>query len=182
MKKILVIIDMQNDFISGSLANPKGERVAAQVMRQIAGDYDFFALTRDTHGEDYLFTYEGKNLPVKHCVKNTPGWQIQKEIIEAVKRTGKPYRVYDKKGFGSPELAHDLGEMEQQIESVTIVGLCTDICVITNALMLRAHLIGAPIFYVPQAMNATSDENQAAAVRILNACQIYEKEDDAWNR
>lgn len=175
--RVLVIIDMQNDFISGSLANPKGEEVVLNVLKEIKNGYDYYALTRDTHYDDYLQTYEGKNLPVEHCIINTDGYKIRKEIYDAVEETGKPHKMFDKKGFGSYSLVNELDIFADKNDSITIVGLCSDICVVTNALMLRAQFTNTPIYYVKDAMNATSDENQDATIRILNACQIYEKRD-----
>lgn len=173
--KILVIVDMQNDFISGSLANPKGEDVVLNVVKEINKDYDYYALTRDTHYDDYLKTYEGINLPIEHCIINTEGYKIRKEIYDAVENTKKPHKMFDKRGFGSYSLVNELDIFASKIESITIVGLCSDICVITNALMLRAQFVNTPIYYVSNAMYATSDDNQEAAIKILNACQIYEK-------
>ena len=174
--KVLVVVDMQNDFIDGSLGNPKGLEVTENVIKEINSGYDYIALTRDTHYDNYLQTYEGKNLPYEHCIINTPGWKIRNEIYEAVEMTGLPHKMFDKKGFGSYSLVNELDVMADNIETITIVGLCTDICVITNALMLRAQFPNIPIYYVSNAMNATRDENQEASIRVMNACQIYEKE------
>ena len=172
---ILVVVDMQNDFIQGSLANAKGKEVEDAVIEEIKKDYDYFFLTRDSHPENYLETYEGKNLPIKHCIKGSTGWQIKISIVEAVLQTGKPYLTFDKDGFGSFELADYLYKMTDKIDSITIVGLCSDICVITNALILRAKFPNIPIYYIEEAMYATSSENQEAAIKILEACQIYKK-------
>ena len=174
--KVLVIVDMQNDFIDGALANAKGKEVVENVLKEINESYDYYALTRDTHYENYLETYEGINLPVEHCLINTDGWKIKKEIYDAVEDTKKPHKMFDKRGFGSFSLINELDIFANNIESITIVGLCTDICVVTNALMLRAQFVNTPIYYVENAMYATSEDNQKATIKVLNACQIYEKE------
>lgn len=171
--KVLVVVDMQNDFIDGSLANIKGSDVLNAVIKEIKKDYDYYFLTRDSHPSNYLDTYEGINLPVEHCIKGTPGWEINSDILKEL--DNKKYKIFDKDGFGSYELIEELETYKDKIEDITIVGLCSDICVITSSLMLRAKFNNIPIYYVPDAMFATTKENQDAAIKILNACQIYEK-------
>lgn len=172
---VLVVVDMQNDFIDGSLGNDKGFEVDGAVVNEIKKPYDQYFLTRDTHFDNYLNTYEGKNLPVKHCIKGSVGWQIKISVVEAILSTGKPYLTFDKEGFGSYDLVNHIEKIKDDIQTITIVGLCSDICVITNALLLRAKFPNIPMFYVEKAMYATSKENQEAAIKILNACQIYKK-------
>ena len=173
--KVLVVVDMQNDFIDGALANQKGKEVTENVIKEIGKDYDYYALTRDSHESNYLNTLEGKNLPVEHCIINSEGWQLNKGVEEAVKKTNKTYKIFDKNGFGSYELTDELEGFKDTIESISVVGLCTDICVITNALMLRAKFPNIPMYYVEDAMFGLSSENQASAIRVLEACQIYKK-------
>lgn len=170
--KVLVIVDMQNDFIDGALANEKGKEVTQGVLNEI-GNYDYYLLTRDTHSKDYLNTLEGKNLSIEHCIENTDGWKINDSIMKAVEDTKKPYKIFNKDGFGSYELVESLNN--EKVDSITVVGLCSDICVITNALMLRAKYPGVPMYYVKNAMFGLSKENQDAAIRVFEACQIYEK-------
>ena len=176
MKKVLVVIDMQNDFVDGSLGSDDCCATVGPVIREIeSSDYDFIALTRDSHQPDYLNTLEGKNLPVEHCICGSKGWQIRDDIMEAVRRSGKEYKIFDKKSFGSFAL---LGEMETYkdiIEEITVVGLCTDICVVSNALLLRSMLNNTPIYYVKDATAGVSRERKEAAITTMNACQIYEK-------
>lgn len=172
--KILVIVDMQNDFIDGSLANIKGNDVLNSVLKEINNKYDAYFLTRDTHYNDYLETYEGKNLPIVHCIENSEGWQINSKVMDEIKKTNKEYKIFDKNGFGSYELVDYLNTINN-IESITVVGLCSDICVVTNAILLRSKFINTPIYYVEDAMYATSAENQDATIKVLNACQIYKK-------
>ena len=176
MKKVLVVVDMQNDFIDGSLGSDDCLSTVEPVKREIlSDDYDFVAFTRDVHQEDYLDTLEGKNLPVKHCIEKTFGYEIREELMDAVKKSGKEYRIFDKKSFGSYVLALDLESHAKTIEEITVVGLCTDICVVSNALMLRAMLNNTPIYYVKDATAGVTRESTAAALMTMNACQIYEK-------
>lgn len=172
--KVLVIVDMQNDFIDGSLANTKGKEVLDSVIKEIHKDYDAFLLTRDTHEANYLNTLEGKNLPIEHCIANTDGWKINDSLMKEIEKINKPYKIFDKNGFGSYDLIDYLKGLNDDIESITIVGLCSDICVITNALLLRAQFPNLPLYYVADAMYATTSDNQDASIKILNACQIYE--------
>lgn len=177
MKNVLVIIDMQNDFINGSLGNPDGEKVKKNIISEIeSGKYDFIALTRDTHFDNYLDTLEGKNLPVKHCIYATEGWQINKEIYDAVERSGIQHKVFEKKSFGSFSLPHELDIFEYELESVTLTGLCTDICVVSNALILRGDLPNVPMFYIKDACAGTSIEAHEAAIKVMESCQIYQKD------
>ena len=176
MKNVLVIIDMQNDFINGSLGNPDGERVVNNIVSEIKSKkYDFIALTRDTHFDNYMETLEGKNLPIKHCVYNTDGWKIRKEIYDAVEESKISHKVFEKKTFGSFSLPHELDIFEKEIESITFTGLCTDICVISNALILRADLPNTPMYYIEEACAGTSKQAHDAALEVMKSCQIYQK-------
>lgn len=173
--RVLVIVDMQNDFIDGALANAKGKEVTDGVIREINDNYDQYFLTRDSHNEDYLNSLEGKNLPIEHCIINSDGWKINESVINAVENTNKPYKIFDKNGFGSYELIDHLDTMKDKIESITVVGLCSDICVIAISLMIRAKFPNIPMNYVEDAMFGLSEKNQEAAISVLEACQIYKK-------
>lgn len=173
--KILVIVDMQNDFIDGALANEKGKEVTNGVLKEIKNDYDMYLLTRDSHNENYLKTLEGINLPIEHCIINSDGWKINESILKEVENTNKPYKIFDKNGFGSYELVDFVKTFENELEFVTVVGLCTDICVITEALMLRAKFPGLKMYFNREAMFGVSKDNQDAGIRVLEACQIYDK-------
>ena len=176
MKKVLVVIDMQNDFIDGSLGSADCLATVEPVKREISsGEYDYIALTRDTHRPDYLKSLEGKNLPVEHCIRDSFGWQIREDIMKAVTDSGREYKIFDKKSFGSFALLGELETYKDVIEDITIVGLCTDICVVANALMLRSMLNETPIYYVADATAGVSRESKEAALKTMNACQVYEK-------
>lgn len=134
---ILVVVDMQNDFIDGSLGTEEAQRIVPEVVKKIQTfDGTVFA-TRDTHEENYLETAEGKKLPVRHCIRGTEGWQIRQEISDLL--TEAPV---DKVTFGSRELVKKLEQIQEEtsIESITLIGLCTDICVISNAMLCKAFL------------------------------------------
>lgn len=167
---------MQNDFINGALGNPDGEKVEKNIIKEIESNkYDFIALTRDTHFNNYMETLEGKNLPVEHCIYQTEGWKISKKIYDAVERSGIQHRVFEKKSFGSFSLPHELDIFENELQSVTITGLCTDICVVSNAIILRADLPNVPIYYIEEACAGTSKEAHEAALKVMESCQIYRK-------
>ena len=139
---ILVVVDMQNDFIDGSLGTEEAQRIVPEVVKKIQTfDGTVFA-TRDTHEENYLETAEGKKLPVRHCIRGTEGWQIRQEISDLL--TEAPV---DKVTFGSRELVKKLEQIQEEtsIESITLIGLCTDICVISNAMLCKAFLPEVPV-------------------------------------
>ena len=135
MRKLLVVVDMQNDFIDGSLGTAEAVQIVDNVVEKI-GEYDVkdvFA-TRDTHPENYLETQEGRKLPVVHCVKGTKGWEINEKVAKALGEA----EIIDKPTFGSRKLAEKIEKLAEKEElEVTLVGLCTDICVVSNALRLR---------------------------------------------
>lgn len=130
--KYLIVVDMQNDFISGSLGSDMAKAIVENVVDKVKSFDGEIIFTRDTHTEQYLDTAEGKNLPVIHCVKDTDGWQICPELLPYAKN------VIDKITFGSVDLPHIIAKNEN-IESIELCGLCTDICVISNAIMLKAY-------------------------------------------
>lgn len=176
MKNVLIIVDMQNDFIDGALASYAGDRIVNNVVREIASNkYDYFALTRDCHLPNYLESLEGKNLPIKHCIVGTPGWETNKDVLTAIKASNAPFKAYEKNGFGTFAINDDLKPFEKEIESITLVGLCTDICVLTIASILRAAFPNIPMYFVEDACGGTSISAHNAAVQVLECCQIYKK-------
>jgi nicotinamidase-related amidase len=170
MERYLVVIDMQKDFIDGALGSEMAQRIVPEVIRKI-GEYkpgNIYA-TRDTHFENYLDTLEGKKLPVTHCVKESEGWQIHPEVSAAMPEA----KIFDKYTFGSEQLAQELyqrslaGEME-----IELAGLCTDICVVSNALLLRAKLPGTVIRVDPKCCAGVTEETHKAALQTMKMCQI----------
>ncbi|MBQ9991990.1 MAG: cysteine hydrolase [Firmicutes bacterium] len=171
MKKYLIVIDMQNDFIDGSLGNADAVSIVPAVVEEIKKDcYDGIFATYDTHYEDYLQSAEGKKLPVEHCIKGTPGWELNKEIQAALPENT---RLIEKPTFGSwelAELAADLGE-EKELEFY-LCGLCTDICVISNAMLLKAKLPEAKIAVIAHACAGVSPQSHENALAAMSCCQI----------
>ena len=139
---ILVVIDMQNDFIDGALGTPEAEAIVPNVVDRVKNFNGLVLATRDTHSGDYLQTQEGRMLPVEHCIRGTYGWEIREEIAELLESG-----PIDKPTFGSETLGKVLKEFNKSetIDSITLVGLCTDICVISNAMLLKAFLPEVPI-------------------------------------
>lgn len=170
--KALVVVDMQNDFIDGALGTREAVEIVEAVRREIEeyrekGDKIFY--TRDTHQENYLETQEGRKLPVVHCLEGTEGWQIGKGLYVE----GCP--VIDKPGFGSMELAEriaELCEQEGMLESVELVGLCTDICVISNAMVLKARMPELSIEVKASCCAGVTPQSHANALEAMKMCQI----------
>lgn len=177
MKKILVVVDMQNDFVDGSLGTKEAEAIVPAVVKKIAS-YPAGSVwaTRDTHGTDYLQTQEGLNLPVEHCIKGSMGWEINPQVAEAL---GSEVRIFNKPTFGSVELAQALKEedaREQQRSGehieVEFVGLCTDICVVSNALLAKATLPEIKISVDPACCAGVTPASHEAALNTMRSCQI----------
>ena len=164
--KILVVVDMQNDFIDGALGTPEAQKIVPYVKEVIEHFDGKVLFTRDTHFDNYMDTQEGRNLPVPHCIKGTPGWEIRSEL-EALRNTP----AIDKLTFGSSELPQVLAE-EENIESITFVGLCTDICVISNAMVTKAFFPEVPIIVDAQACAGVTPESHKNALSAMKMCQI----------
>ncbi|NBI92130.1 cysteine hydrolase [Lachnospiraceae bacterium] len=170
MKKILVVIDMQNDFIDGALGTAEALGIVEKVVDKI-GSYpaDGIYATRDTHGEDYLETSEGRYLPIKHCIKGTKGWEIRPEVARAMPQAA----VIDKPTFGSEELAQRLLEESRKEEiEIEFVGLCTDICVVTNALLVKTKLPEVKISVDASCCAGVTPESHEAALLTMKMCQV----------
>ena len=170
MRNLLVVVDMQNDFVDGSLGTKEAVAIVDHVVDEI-GKYetkDIFA-TRDTHPENYLDTQEGKNLPVVQCVKGTEGW----EINEKVKAALKDATVIDKPTFGSIYLAEEIAKIAENEEiTVTLIGLCTDICVVSNALLIKAYLPEIPVKIIASCCAGVTTESHEAALATMRMCQV----------
>lgn len=169
MQKVLVVTDMQNDFIDGALGTPEAVKIVPYVKEKIEKFDGTVLFTRDTHFDDYLNTQEGHNLPVAHCIKNTYGWQIRKEL-DALRKTDP----IDKITFGSKELAKVLVELNEKeaIESITFIGLCTDICVISNAMVTKAFLPEVPLIVDSKCCAGVSPATHENALKTMQVCQI----------
>lgn len=169
MQDILIVVDMQNDFIDGALGTPEAVAIVPKVAEKIKHFPGTVLFTRDTHRENYLSTQEGKNLPVPHCIQNSEGWAIHPEL-DALRRTAP----IDKPTFGSAELAMLLKEAHEKepITSVTLVGLCTDICVISNAMLIKAFLPEVQVVVDAACCAGVTPESHKNALQAMKVCQI----------
>lgn len=170
MKKILVVVDMQNDFIDGALGTAEAAGIVDNVVRKIHSyPPDCIYATRDTHGKDYLATQEGKYLPVEHCIKGTKGWEIRKEVAQAMPEAV----LVDKPVFGSEELVQKLREVSRKEEiEIELVGLCTDICVVTNALLMKTAMPETRVCVDASCCAGVTPESHAAALLTMKMCQV----------
>lgn len=167
-KHVLAVIDMQNDFIDGALGTKEAETIVEKVAAQIRDFEGEVVYTRDTHFEGYLGTQEGKRLPVPHCIKDTEGWQIREQVRQAC---AGDVKIFDKPAFGSVELAAYLKDMPD-LESVTLIGLCTDICVISNALVIKAFLPEVTVRVNAGCCAGVTPESHKNALEAMKMCQV----------
>lgn len=170
-KKILIVIDMQYDFIYGSLKTKEAPKIIKHVVKKIK-EYDKknIYLTQDTHSKNYLKTQEGKNLPVKHCIKNTKGWEIIKEVKELIDKKN----IYEKNVFGSKRLAEDLSK-KKNIKEIEIIGLCTDICVVVNAMLIKTYMPEIKILVDSKCCAGVTKKSHKEALETMKMCQIEVK-------
>ena len=162
---------MQKDFVDGSLGTEEAQSIVPAVVEKVKNFDGEIIFTKDTHGEDYLSTQEGKNLPVVHCIKGTLGHEIIDELQPYVK---KALAVFEKETFGSRKLASFLRELhkEKEIESIELIGLCTDICVVSNALLIKAFLPEVPIAVDSNCCAGVTPEKHESALETMRSCQI----------
>ena len=166
--KVLCVIDMQNDFIDGALGTKEAEAIVENVKAKIElyrknGDTVIF--TRDTHTEDYMNTQEGKNLPVPHCIKGSKGWEVSEKLDTASDK------IIDKPTFGSFELAEYISTLAD-VDEIELIGLCTDICVISNAMILKARFTETPIKVDSSCCAGVTPESHTNALGTMKMCQI----------
>ncbi|MBQ9796176.1 MAG: cysteine hydrolase [Clostridia bacterium] len=164
--KYLIVVDMQNDFIDGALGTPEAVAILPYVKERIESFDGKVLFTRDTHFEDYESTQEGKNLPVRHCIKDTDGWQIH-PLLEPLRKTP----AIDKITFGSKDLIEILSH-EEEIESITFLGLCTDICVISNAMLVKAFYPEIPLYVDAKGCAGVTPESHKNALAAMKTCQV----------
>ncbi|MBQ7345204.1 MAG: cysteine hydrolase [Oscillospiraceae bacterium] len=166
MKKTLIVVDMQNDFIDMALGTPEAVAIVPKVREKIRAYHergDEIIYTRDTHGENYLQTPEGKKLPVEHCIKGSQGWQIAQGLyIEGCK-------IIDKPNFGWPHWK------DEALEQVELVGLCTDICVVSNALIIKAVCPEAQVSVDASCCAGVTPATHEAALATMRMCQVEVK-------
>ena len=167
MRKVLVVIDMQNDFIDGALGTKEAQEMLPRLEAKLAREDALLVFTQDTHGADYLETQEGKNLPVPHCIKPEKGWEIAPSLKPFVE---KATAVVEKPTFGSLELPKVIAGLEP--DAIELVGLCTDICVISNALLVKAFYPESTITVDAAACAGATPEGHKTALSAMKACQI----------
>lgn len=170
--RYLIVVDMQRDFVTGVLGTREAQQILPAVVERVRCFDGQVIFTRDTHGSDYLDTQEGKYLPVPHCIRGSEGWQLMEELEEI--RIERDLPVYDKVTFGCPELARDLMRANEQepIESIELIGVCTDICVVSNALTIKAHLPQVPMYVDPSCCAGVTPQAHEAALTTMRSCQI----------
>lgn len=170
--KYLIVVDMQKDFVTGVLGTREAQQILPAVADKVRSFEGQVIFTRDTHQSDYMQTQEGKNLPVPHCIEGSEGWQLV-DVLEEI-RVERNLPVYDKVTFGCPELARDMVKADEQepIESIELIGVCTDICVVSNALTIKAHLPEVPIYVDPACCAGVTPQAHEAALATMKSCQI----------
>lgn len=177
-KKILVVVDVQNDFIDGALGNDETKAIVPKLVKKLkkyGKDYDSIYLTRDIHYDNYLDTLEGKKLPVPHCIKKSGGESINKDVWEAVQMLRKQKKyvgVVDKNTFASKDLIAILSQVCSSSDEIELCGVCTDICVVANAIGLRTAMPNTVIKVDSHCCAGTSIKAHNAALRTMASCQI----------
>lgn len=171
MKKLLIVVDMQKDFVDGALGTAEAAAIverAAEKIRHFDGDC---IATLDTHDENYLHTDEGRNLPVPHCIRGTEGWQLDSRVEDALQEKG--FETLEKPTFGSMELPRIIAEKYDPNDlCIELIGLCTDICVVTNALLLKTAFPEMPITVDSTCCAGVTPEKHEAALETMRSCQI----------
>ncbi len=169
MKKLLVVVDMQKDFVTGSLGTKEALAIVPRVVKKVESALEEgreVVFTKDTHGADYLGTQEGKNLPVVHCIKGTEGWELVDELVSY--EAGNA--VIEKPGFGSMTLAEKAAK--GNYDEVELVGLCTDICVISNAMLVKAADTELLVKVDQNCCAGVTPESHTNALEAMKLCQI----------
>lgn len=178
MRKTLIVVDMQNDFVYGALGTPEAQaivaRTAEKVKRCIDSEDCIVVFTCDTHFSDYMATQEGKCLPVPHCLKDSEGWQIIPELKPYADRAEK---VLDKRSFGF-ENWRDVFDEVGELESIELIGVCTDICVVSNALILKALYPETQLIVDAACCAGVTPEKHQAALEVMKSCQIHVLENE----
>lgn len=171
MKNFLVVVDMQKDFVDGALGTKEAVAIVPKVAEKIKKFDGEIIATYDTHFENYMETNEGKNLPVPHCIKETDGWQLNFEVASALKN--KNFTAVEKLTFGSAELPKIIEELAKGEDfKIELIGLCTDICVVSNAMLIKAALPEIEVSVVADACAGVTPDTHAAALTTMKMCQI----------
>ena len=163
---VLLVIDLQNDFVDGALGNIGNDNIVKPIENLVENFDGEVIFTRDTHDENYLESLEGSHLPVKHCIKNSKGWQIKIDT--------KNHKIIDKPSFGSYELVEYLKKLneKEKIENIYMVGICTDICVLSNAILIKNALLNTEVTVIEDLCKATNEKNHKIALEAMKSCQV----------
>ena len=170
MRKILVVVDMQNDFVDGALGSAEAQAIVDNVVNKINEFDGEIIVTYDTHHENYMETREGKYLPVPHCIEGTNGWSLNEKVEKAI--LGKGATRIEKPTFGSVKLVDVLRDINEKNTEVTLIGLCTDICVVSNAMLLKANYPEMDITVDASCCAGVTPESHKAALTTMKMCQI----------
>ena len=170
MNKVLVVVDMQKDFVDGALGSAEAVAIVSNVVEKIKSFDGYIFVTYDTHSEDYLNTSEGKKLPVPHCIKGTDGWELDSQVETALE--GKNFVAVEKPTFGSVNLPQLIRNRAGEEFSLELIGLCTDICVVSNALILKANFPENEISVIADCCAGVTPEAHNAALQTMKSCQI----------
>ncbi len=172
MSRYLVVVDMQNDFVEGALGTDEARKIIPSVLKKIRDFKGQVIYTKDTHGSDYLLTQEGRRLPVTHCIEDTYGGQLIRELEQL--QAERPVKIFEKSTFASVEMAEVLKRehRRQPIESVELIGVCTDICVVSNAILLKAYLPEVLISVDSSCCAGVTPQLHEAALQTMESCQI----------
>ena len=163
---VLLVIDLQNDFVDGALGNKGNDKIVKPIESFVENFDGEVIFTRDTHDENYLESLEGSHLPVKHCIKNSKGWQIKIDT--------KNHKIIDKPSFGSYELVEYLKKLneKEKIKNIYMVGICTDICVLSNAILIKNALLNTEVTVIEDLCKATNEKNHKIALEAMKSCQV----------
>ncbi len=171
MKKLLIVVDMQKDFVSGSLATAEAQAIVDNVVSKIESSEGDIIVTYDTHAENYMETQEGKNLPVMHCIKGSEGWELDEKVQRVLDK--REYKSFEKPTFGSVELVEYIKKnYDESALEIELVGLCTDICVVSNALLLKANFLEAKVSVDALCCAGVTPESHRAALLTMKMCQV----------
>ena len=171
MKQFLIVVDLQKDFVDGALGTPEAVSIVPRVVEKIRQFSGEIYVTMDTHGTDYLQTSEGRHLPVPHCIRGTEGWQLNQAVAQAL--AGKDCHMVEKPTFGSVQLPQLISQaVKGETFSLELVGLCTDICVVSNALLLKASFPEVPISVDAACCAGVTPQTHQAALDTMACCQI----------
>ena len=171
MKKLLVVVDMQKDFVDGALGSKEAVAIVDNVVKKINGFDGDIIVTYDTHPENYMETQEGKNLPVPHCIKGEDGWKLDAKVQAAVDKKG--FYAIEKPTFGSTALPEYIKANYNPDEiEIELIGLCTDICVVSNALLMKANFLETKVSVDASCCAGVTPDSHNAALTTMKMCQV----------